>query len=153
MKNLLILISMLASGYSCTKHPDLEAEKKAILTIHDEQRKAHIEKDVSLLLRDSSADYIEVNRGVVKKLTYSENYKRFKSYFDAVNFVKWDDVSRPIISFSEDATMATSVVNKVVTTRSISEDNQLDTTYYSWLAVYKKVNGKWQLHRMGSTNK
>jgi hypothetical protein len=32
-------------------------------------------------------------------------------------------------------------------------DNKLDTAHFAWLAVFKKKNGKWQLHRMGSTNR
>lgn len=152
MKYFLILFSLLAIAQSCSDHFDLEAEKKAILTIHDEQRKAHMEKNISLLLRDSLTDYIEVNRGVVRKPTYAESFKRFKSYFDAVDFIKWDDITPPIISFSEDGTMATSIVDKLVITRSKSE-NRFDTTHYAWLAVFKKIDGKWQMHRMGSTNK
>lgn len=111
-----------------------------------------MEKNVSLLLGDSTAEYIEVNRGNIKRPTYSESAKRFQAYFDAVEFIKWDDVAAPIISFSDDGTMATTVVDKIVITRPITE-NRLDTTYYAWLAVYKKVNGKWSLHRMGSTNR
>ncbi|MFT3910976.1 MAG: nuclear transport factor 2 family protein [Ferruginibacter sp.] len=152
MKRFLILVSFLAACHSSNNAVDIEAEKKAILAIHEDQRKAHIGKDISLLLRDSSTDYIEVNRGLIKKPTYAENYKRFKSYFDEVDFVKWDDASPPVISFSDDATMATSVVDKLVITRHRAGNNQLDTTHYAWLAVFKKINGKWQLHRMGSTN-
>ncbi len=152
MKRFLILAYFFAACHHSNIPVDIEVEKKAILAIHEDQRKSHIEKDILLLLRDSSTDYIEVNRGLIKKPTYAESYKRFKSYFDEVDFIKWDDVSPPIISFSEDATMATSVVDKLVITRRKSENNQLDTTHYAWLAVFKKINGKWQLHRMGSTN-
>lgn len=150
---LLLQIILLAVTQSCSKHPDLEAEKKAILAIHHEQRKAHLERNATLLLHSSSLDYIEVNRGIIKSPTQKESYQRFKAYFDEVEFIKWDDVTPPVISFSDDATMATSVVDKLVITKRISESNRPDTAHYAWLAVFKKVNGKWQMHRMGSTNK
>jgi|JI6StandDraft_1071083.scaffolds.fasta_scaffold00250_33 hypothetical protein len=153
MKYILVSLFLLYTLQACHTRPDFDAEKKAILAIHNDQQKAHLEKNVALLLGDSSSDYIEVNRGLVKKPTYTENFKRFKAYFETVEFVAWEDISPPIISISDDATMATSVVEKVVVTRAKSEDHKLDTTHYAWLAVFKKINGKWQLHRMASTNK
>lgn len=147
------LTGLLIAIQSCNTKPDLEAEKAALLVLHDEQRKAHIEKNISLLLRDSTVDYIEVNRGVIKKPSYAESSKRFQTYFDAVDFIQWDDVNPPVFSFSDDGTMATAVVDKLVITKQKTAGNQLDTTQYAWLAVYKKINGKWQLHRMGSTNR
>jgi hypothetical protein len=152
MKFNIYLIAAFISTQSCTPRPDFEAEKQAILILHDQQRKAHIEKNVDLLVSDSLTDFIEVNRGLIKSPSRSENLKRFEAYFNSVEFVKWDDVSTPIISFSDDATMATSVVDKLVIIKRKS-DNKLDTAHFAWLAVFKKKNGKWQLHRMGSTNR
>jgi len=153
MKSYTPILLLLLMVQACKSRPDIEAEKKVILEIHDQQRKAHFEKNPKLLLGDSSVDYIEVNRGVVRKPSYTENIKKFESYFNSVDFIKWDDVSPPIISFSDDATMATAVVDKIVVVRNKEEGNKLDTTQYAWLAIFKKVNGKWQLHRMVSTNK
>lgn len=153
MKHILFSLFLIYTLQACQSKPDFDAEKKEILAIHNDQQKAHLEKNIALLLGDSSIDYIEVNRGLVKKPAYTENFKRFKAYFETVDFIKWEDTSPPIISISDDATMATSVVEKIVITRSKSEDHKLDTTHYAWLAVFKKINGKWQLHRMGSTNK
>lgn len=154
MKSILYLamIAMIGSQ-SCNTTIDFEAEKEAIMVLHQEQRKAHMEENVSLLVKDGSPDFIEVNRGFIKSPTEEESIKRFQSYFDAVDFVKWDDVYPPVISFSDDGTMATTVVDKLVITKQKSEGGQLDTAHYAWLAVYKKYNGKWQMHRMGSTNR
>jgi hypothetical protein len=150
--NIYLIAVLIAITQSCTPSPDFEAEKQAILILHDQQRKAHIEKNVDLLVSDSLTDFIEVNRGLIKSPSRSENLKRFEAYFNSVEFVKWDDVSPPVISFSDDATMATSVVDKLVIIKRKS-DNKLDTAHFAWLAVFKKKNGKWQLHRMGSTNR
>jgi len=150
---IVIITGLLIVGQSCNNHPDFEAEKKTLLILHNEQRKAHMEKNVSLLIKDSSIDFIEVNRGLIKKPTQAESIKRFQSYFDAVDFVKWDDVSPPVFSFSDDGTMATTVVDKFVITTKKAEGGRLDTVQYAWLAVYKKINGKWQMHRMSSTNR
>ncbi len=153
MKYILLSLLLVYTFQACHPVPDMDAEKKAILAIHHNQQKAHLEKNVALLLGDSSADYIEINRGLVKKPSYTENFKKFTAYFESVDFVTWEDVSPPIISISDDGTMATSVVEKLVVTRAKSADHKLDTSHFAWLAVFKKVNEKWQLHRMGSTNK
>ncbi len=147
-----ILISVFALN-ACRVSPDLEKERKKLLTIHENQRKAHFEKDVSLLLADGTQDFIEVNRGSAKKPSREESIKRFQAYFDAVDFIKWDDVKPPIFFFSEDATMATAVVEKLVITKQKLSGNKLDTAYYTWLSVYKKNNGKWQMAQIASTNK
>ena len=149
---LLFLITLLGC-LSENIPPDLEAEKEALMVLHNNQRKAHMEKNVELLLGDHYDDFVEVNRGFVRKPTREESTKRLQSYFDAVDFIKWDDVSPPVFSFSDDGTMATSIVDKIVILKLKEEDNRLDTTYFAWLAVYKKDNGKWHLHRIGSTNR
>jgi hypothetical protein len=149
----LFILILLAGIYSCKSSPDLEKEKKALLVIHNEQRKAHMEKNVPLLVGDGWPDYVEVNRGLIKRPSKEESMKRFQAYFDAVDFVKWDDVSEPVFSFSDDATMATTVVDKLVITKQRAQGNRLDTAHYAWLAVYRKVDGKWRMERMASTNK
>lgn len=138
---------------SCSSPVDYEAEKNAILVLHNEQRQAHMEKNVSLLFKDSLTDYLEVNRGLIKKPAPADMKKRFQAYFDAVDFVKWDDANPPVFSFSDDATMATTVVDKLVITKDKHDNDRLDTFHYAWLAVYKKMDGTWRLHRMGSTSR
>ncbi len=149
---ILQLALILVLGSSCNNRPNLAEETKAILVLHDEQRKAHVEKNVALLVNHDSADFTVVNHGLVTKPTKEESTKRFQAYFDAVDFIKWDDVSSPVFSFSDDATMATTIVEKLVITRQKQEGNRLDTVRYAWLAVYKKSNGKWEMDRMASTN-
>lgn len=148
----LSVIITLVAIQSCQVRPDWDAERKAILSIHEQQRTAHFEKNAAALFGDSTADYIEVNRGIIKRPTYAENLRKFKAYFSAVDFIAWDDITPPVISFSDDATMATLVAEKFVVVRVKADEDRLDTTRFAWLAVFKKSNGKWRLHRMGSTN-
>lgn len=153
MKIVFLTIFALLILQSCQNKPNFEQEKQAIMTLHNKQQKAHLEKDAFLLMGDSGPDFIEINRGAIKKPRKEESIKKFQSYFDAVEFVKWDDIGAPVFSFSDDATMATTVVNKIVITKQKNENNRLDTAYYAWLAVYQKTNGQWQLQTIASTNK
>lgn len=150
---LFILFAVTGLLASCKSTPDFEVERAAIMSVHNLQQMAHLEKNPSMLLGNHSKDFIEVNRGKITQPSYNESLGKFSAYFDAVEFIKWEDITPPIISFSDDASMATTVVNKIVITRSISDSMQLDTSYYAWMAVYTKQIGKWELHRMASTNK
>lgn len=150
---IIVLAFFLIIVQSCNQSTDLEAEKQAILVLHEEQRKAHFEKDAALLMSQASPEFTVVNRGAIDKPTKEESIQKFQAYFDAVDFVKWDDVTPPVFSFSEDGTMATTIVDKLVITRQKQEGNQLDTTHFAWLTVYKKRNGKWEMESMASTNK
>ena len=149
----LMIAAIFLSGQSCNNTFNLDKEKEAIMVLHNQQRKAHMEKNADLLLGDVLQDYIEVNRGVVKRPTHAESVARFQSYFNSVDFIKWDDLAEPVFSFSDDGTMATTVVQKLVVTKDKTGSNRIDTTHYAWLAVYRKVDGKWKLKSMASTNK
>ena len=139
--------------HSCKTKPDLETEKKALMVLHSKQKQANFEKNADMLLENNSADFIEINRGEIISPRKNESKKRFRSYFDAVDFVKWDDITPPVFSFSDDITIATAAVNKLVVVKLKQENNKLDTAYFAWLAVYRKTNGKWEVHRIVSTNK
>lgn len=147
-----IILASIFLLLGCQQRINLEHEKQAILTLHDTQRQAHFEKNVEMLIENDAADFIQVNRGKISSPSRQEKAARFQAYFDAVAFVQWDDVTPPIISFSDDATMATAIVNKMVVLKLKQENMRLDTTYFAWLAVYKKTNGHWELYQMASTN-
>lgn len=149
----IIITVVISLVYSCKKPVDVEAEKKAILLLHNEQRRAHFEKNVSLLLGDGDTDLIEVNHGNINRPSKEKIQQKFQAYFDAVDFIKWDDISPPVFNFSADATMATTIAEKLVITRQKNESSRLDTAQFAWLAVYKKNNGKWRMEQIASTNK
>jgi hypothetical protein len=148
---LILLIPLALSA--CHRLPDLEKEIQEILVLHNNQQRAHLEKNISLLAGDSSIEFIEVNRGLVKRPSNKETVQKFQHYFNAVDFIKWEDVNPPIFHFSDDATMATTVVEKLVITRQKQDNNHLDTTHFAWLSVYRKIKGKWQMQAIASTNR
>lgn len=152
MKIITYLVLIPIMVYSCKQVTGFKEDKQAILELHEAQRKAHFKKDIAFFAHHSNTeDFIEVNRGLVRKPKPSEIAVRFENYFNSVDFIKWDDVTNPIISFSDDGTMATVVVDKLVVVRELAT-NKIDSVKYAWLSVYKKQNGQWLMHRMGSTN-
>ncbi len=154
MKNLFLFLMLIAMGACQSTTPDLEVERARILELHQLQQKYHLEKMAPEFAALMAEDYISINRGEITTPSYEENRERFQNYFDAVEFVKWEDVNPPIIRFSDDASMAYTVVEKEVIVRydyeGVEPTEQL--THFSWVAIYKKTAGEWAIDCVASTN-
>lgn len=143
---------------SCTSSPAVFDRVKAeqeILQLHEAQRIYHFEKDSIAFAQQMSSAYISVNRGQITRPTVAENVSRYNNYFSAVEFVKWDDVRPPVIRFSEDGSLAYTVVDKevIVEYRINEAETILDSSYYAWVAIYKKQAEGWKLDCVASTNR
>ncbi|WP_111685308.1 nuclear transport factor 2 family protein [Winogradskyella tangerina] len=152
---LLLLFALLF--LSCnSEHPvDLESEKAKILDLHHAQRHYHFKKDSIAFADQLSDNFISVNRGIISKPEKGETISRYHGYFSSVEFLKWDDVSEPVIKFSDDGTMAYTIVDKIVAITSENEDGELtqSETHFAWTAIYRKYGDQWKIDCVTSTNK
>ncbi len=141
---------------SCQTPPngfDEAAETEKILQIHNEQRRVHFEKLAEEFTEMMSENFISVNRGEIEMPSKEDNVKRFSAYFNSVEFVKWDDIKPPVIRFSDDGSMAYTVVEKeVVVTYEAKGKKYESTTIFSWVAIYKKYGEDWKIDAVASTN-
>jgi hypothetical protein len=130
-------------------------EKEKILELHNLQRKYHFEKMAEEFASLMSIEYISVNKGEIKKPTKGDNIKRFSDYFNSVEFEKWDDIKPPIIRFSDDYTVAYTIVNKEVVVKYLNENKEMtkQQTEFSWVTIYKKHIDGWKIDCVASTNK
>lgn len=131
---------------------DREKETEAILRLHNLQRDYHFNKDSVAFVNQLSENFISVNKGEVSRPTKQEMLSRYSSYFSSVEFIKWDDVTEPIIKFSEDGTMAYTVVDKIVTVKYQDETAEGET-HFAWTAIYKKYGSEWKIDCVTSTEK
>ena len=133
----------------------LADEKEKILKMHHAQRGFHFEKDSINFANQLSDDFISVNRGIISKPKREETISRYNGYFSSVEFVKWDDVSEPIVKFSDDGRMAYTIVDKVVEVNFKDENGklQLGKTHFAWTAIYRKYGDQWKIDAVTSTNK
>jgi len=147
-----LLLSFLAA---CNSKPDLEKEKKTILSMLQTERKAHFERNVDMFISELADGMISVNGGEVSTDTKDLHKKRIGNYFGSVQFIKWDDTAEPIIRFSDDASLAYAIVQKnvILTYRGSSGKALNDTTHYAWASIYRKQNGEWKVECNISTNK
>jgi hypothetical protein len=150
-----ITISFLLLLNACNNGTDTNADKDAILALLQQERKAHFNKDVNLFMSEFAEGMYSVNKGLVDAASTDEQKKKIQSYFDAVEFIKWDDVAEPIINFSEDHSMAYAIVQKQVLLerKDSSGISFTDTTSYAWTSIYQKQNNEWKIVCNTSTNK
>jgi hypothetical protein len=152
---LFTLIIITFSACSQAKKIDLASEKAAILELHNAQRDYHFNKDSIAFANQLSDNFISVNKGLVSSPKRTKTISRYHDYFSSVEFLKWDDVSEPIIKFSDDGSMAYTVVDKIVTTYYKDGHGNLieDETHFAWTTIYKKYENEWRIDCVTSTNK
>ena len=154
MKNWLPLIfaGFLFACQAPKKKPTHHLE--AVLSLHHAQRDHHFQKDSVAFVDQLSTEFISVNRGKITRPSRAEMLSRYHSYFSAVEFVRWDDLMEPVLRFSDDSSMAYSIVDKMVTVRYPATDGKTieDSTHYAWATVYRREGEKWQVESVTSTN-
>lgn len=141
---------------SCSSNKaNLAGEEKAITALLEQERKAHFERNADLFAGEFSDSMISVNRGVVKRTPPDTMRKSIQKYFGAVSFIKWDDLAKPIIRFSNDGSMAYAIVQKevIVSYPDTSGGIFYDTSVYAWTSIYRKEAGAWKVEANTSTNK
>jgi hypothetical protein len=131
---------------------DFEREEKLILQLDEQTRQAHFTKNARAMAEGASNDFISISNGLISKPTYEERFHRFDTYFKSVEFVKWDNVTPPVVRFSDDASIAYVTIDKLVVLKLKDEPEKSDTTHFAWLSVFKKLQGKWVLDCIASTN-
>lgn len=148
---LLLILSM-----ACKEPPvSREQARQEILKQHYAQQQYHLEENVEAFVDLLSEDHVSVNRGAVTQAGHEAIKDRFRNYFGAVEFEQWEDTAEPVIRFSDDNTLAYSIVQKDVVTRYQNESGQTlrDSVHYAWLAVYHRDNsGEWKVETVASTN-
>ncbi|MEO1031841.1 MAG: hypothetical protein AAFX55_10580 [Bacteroidota bacterium] len=152
-----LLALLVITLISCNGHPkvDLELEKKQVLKLHHAQRDYHFNKDSIAFANQLSENFISVNKGIINSPNQSETISRYHNYFTSVAFLKWDDVSEPIIKFSDDGTMAYTIVDKIVAVSQLNENSEIveSQTHFVWTAIYRKYKDQWKIDCVTSTNK
>lgn len=154
MKNILLSIWLLVIACSPKSTFDKEKAIAEIMELHDEQQSVHLKEDPEAFAGLLSERFVSVNRGRISRPTREENIQRFSSYFNAIEFEKWDDLSVPVISFSDDGSMAYSIVHKevILSYQDKNDEDIRERTEFAWLAIYRKTQEGWTIESIASTN-
>ncbi len=154
-----ILLFTFLMLFSCTSNQspkifDKEKATQEILGLHQLQKEFHFQKKATEFANLLSENHISVNRGVVSSPSVEENTVRFQDYFNKVEFVKWDDIKPPVIRFSDDGSIAYTIVEKEVINKYKNDEGKeiQESTVFSWVAIYKKYGTDWKIDCVASTN-
>ena len=151
-----ILLFSLLALFSCNTNQSFDIEKatQEILDLHNQQRDVHFQKKAAEFANLLSENHISVNRGAVKTPTIKENTIRFQNYFESIEFVKWDDIKPPVIRFSDDGSIAYTIVEKEVSNKYENDEGQeiQETTIFAWVTIYKKYGKDWKIDCVALTN-
>lgn len=134
---------------------DFKAEKEQLLSLHQTQQDAHLQKNVEAFISQFDSKMLSVNHGKISTMSPAAARPRIQSYFDQVSFKKWADVNPPRIEFSNDGSMAYLVVDKMVILTYLDEKKQTveESTHFAWVSICKKQpDGEWKIVCNVSTN-
>lgn len=155
MKILCLTLGCVLLLSSCQKKEsfDLQKETAAILKLHNLQRDYHFKKDSVAFVDQLSKHFISVNKGEITQPSKKDMLQRYHHYFSSVDFEQWDDLSEPIIRFSEDGTLAYTIVDKLVKviTKNNGGESTTSETHFAWTTIYKKYDGQWKIDCVTST--
>jgi hypothetical protein len=140
---------------ACQKNKDHSSDEQQIRELLASERKAHMERNVDMFVQEFSDSLYSVNKGTIKATPPDSMRKSISRYFGAVQFIKWDDTTPPVIRFSDDGSLAYALVQKevIVSYPGDTGTRIIDTTHFAWASVYRKENSGWKLEANISTNK
>ena len=130
---------------TCVNCFALSEEEAELLKMHEQDRRAHFETDVELLLGSSPEVFITVSRGKINRVTKSQEREMFTAYFQNATYYEWDDLEPPIVRVSKDGTMGW-IISRVKV-RRVQKDSggkqQEQKFVYAGIMTYEKLLGKW----------
>ena len=132
---------------------DLEQEKRELLRLGDAARAAHMAYDAAALVAPHAEGFVSVSDGQVHRPSKVQSSAMFRRYFDGVVFRMWDDIAPPVVTLSDDATLATVLVQKRVRlTPKAAPDGPVTETDWAWLETWRKQDGAWRMQMIVSTS-
>lgn len=122
--------------------------------LHKKGREDHFNRDAAGMATGFADDFTNIAHGRITKPTRDESFERFKKYFGRSTFLEWDDITLPVIKVSDDTSMAYVIVHKKVRLLSKGDDGKTteQAEVFAWVSLYRKINEKWQLTAVASTN-
>jgi hypothetical protein len=133
-----------------------DAKQKAeaeLLLVHQEDRRAHFQRDVKAVLAHVGPQLIDVRDGKIQVMSLEQVRTKFTDYFSNTEFSAWDDVEPPIVRGSEDGRIGWMIVRVHIAYTQVDgagKKTRSDSTM-AWMSAYEKRNGVWIMTAVTST--
>jgi hypothetical protein len=122
-----------------------DADREALLALHEAARRAHFGADVEAALADHGDEVLILRDGAMDHVPVATIRETLRGYFAGATFHEWDDLNPPIVDVSEDGTLAWMANRlRVRLTRRDENGEQIESTFiYSGILTYRKIDGRW----------
>jgi hypothetical protein len=142
---LFAVLSVGGSALAQSKLVDLEKEKAELLRLHQQDRRAHFQTDVDLLLSRHPEEFIAVRDGKIYRPKKADTRKMFTESFKGATYFEWDDLEPPIISVSNDGSLGWIIVHlKMRRTKKDAAGAEKEEKFvYAGIMTYEKRDGRW----------
>lgn len=120
--------------------PDLAAERQALLDLHRDGIRAHLERDAPSIARDHGDDFVSAFRGKLDRTNRAEALAFFTGYFKGATYPQYEDLEPPVIRVSDDASMAW-ILSRTRVRRVVGDKE--GTFVYAGMMAYEKRDGRW----------
>ncbi len=138
---------------ACAPHKTANHDVAALLEFQQQERTAHLRKDVHLMVEMLHDTVCQIKGGKVTYFTRDEMASRFTQYFGMVEFVKWEDTKPPVITVSDDHSLAHILVQRQVELKLRDSLSTIEKTDFAWTELWKKKNGRWRLYTITTTDR
>ena len=151
----LFVVPLLSLVAGCCQEPDLEASRQEILDLHASFIQAHLDKDAAYLAGPTADDYLAVVNGHVRPMDADDVEARLAPYLAETEFSHYEDVAEPIVGFSDDGSLAWTIVQVRVAGDRTGDDSETYSfdTRWAWLTLYRRDADTWQRIVDVSTNR
>jgi hypothetical protein len=139
----------------CTTQPkaDPAGEIETLAFLQKQEQDAHLQESPALLVNMLHDTLVQIKNGEVSYYTKDQMTERFITYFENVEFFKWEDTHPPVYTLSADATMANILNRKIVILNDVTGAEPVrDTTLFAWTELWKKKDGRWKMYQVTTTD-
>ena len=142
---LAVAMTLLAVLPARAQAPELGAEKAELLRLLAQDRRAHFETSVDLLMERTPDTMISVSNGAVRRIAKADFRQMFVGVFRGATYQEWEPIEEPIVRISNDASMAWIITRLRVRRLKTQDDGngQLESFTYAGIMTYEKRNGRW----------
>jgi len=154
LRRRMLAVFLLASVAVAVAESDARKKAEAeLLRVHQDDRRAHLQRNVDALLAHAGAQVIDVRDGKIRVMNLEEVRARFTQYFSNIEFSAWDDVEPPIVHASDDGRTGWMIVRVHIAYTQVDRAGKkapTDSTI-AWMSAYEKRNGVWIMTAVTST--
>ena len=153
IKNVLLIFVLFLLG-SCATF-DRTAAEQELVNLHKAQEEAHLTGNAALLIAQMADSVLIIQDGEATRYSKGEIEDRFASYFEGVNYRKWETISDPILQVSNDGSLATIILQIHSEAATVINDSigEYQSTDWAWMTAYQKENEEWRMYAISSGRK